>query len=77
MGWYLQLYTDLILADFLVSHTPFVGQVVFQYVSDLKLSCPCDTDFCVIAQRRSRGLSLIRCPTTLRECLASRLESPV
>jgi hypothetical protein len=26
-----ELYTDLVLADFLVSCTPFVGAVVFQY----------------------------------------------
>lgn len=25
-----QLFTDLVLADFLVSCTPFVGEVVFQ-----------------------------------------------
>jgi hypothetical protein len=28
-----ELYTDFILADFLVSCTPFVKEVVFQYVS--------------------------------------------
>lgn len=27
-----ELYTDLILADFLISCTPFVSEVVFQYV---------------------------------------------
>lgn len=27
-----QLFTDLVLADFLVTYTPFVSQVVFQYV---------------------------------------------
>jgi hypothetical protein len=27
-----QLFTDLVLADFLVTHTSFVSKVVFQYV---------------------------------------------
>lgn len=30
-----ELYTDFILADFLVSCTPFVKEVVFQYVAHL------------------------------------------
>lgn len=30
-----ELYTDFILADFLVSCTPFVREVVFQYVAHL------------------------------------------
>lgn len=29
---YTQLFTDFVLADFLVTHTPFVSSVVFQYV---------------------------------------------
>ena len=38
-----ELFTDLVFADFLVSYTPYVSHVVFQWVTILRYSRVCFT----------------------------------
>jgi hypothetical protein len=64
-----QLFTDLVFADFLVSHTPYISKVVFQSVSHLFDVARQTPD--LIMKPQVRPLVRIRCDTT-RFCRTAR-----